>query len=494
MSAKYYSETIQKGSNGDSVKEWQNYLNSQGWNLTVDGIFGDKTDAATKEYQTKYGLTVDGIVGKNTWGQAGYSDISTPISAPKNTPAPVMPTFNNTAFTDTEEGKAKAEAKDTAYSDWASDEGHKWANQTVNDEILKEYLNRKDFSYNFNEDALYQQYKDKYIQQGKLAMADTIGQASAMTGGYGNSYAATVGNQAYQASLQNLNDIIPELYQMAYDRYNQKGQDMLNQLSVLNDDYARSYGEWQTKYGMLKDKVDYTNSDFYNSANLYGTEQDRANNLAQQNYQNEFGAWQENTDNAQWQAQFDEDTRRYAEQMLLSKQSGSGGSNSGGGANVTVDENGNLVVNNSGGSGVTSAMQKKASEFKSNDDLADWAYGLADAGTITEDEADGLIAMYADPNEKYVEKENENGSKSKVISFSEMVKSDKGWEVENNGGWNLFGIDNNAIVTAPNGQKIRLDQLKDKLISEGMDKKEAKNAIKKLQQVLGISSNWLGGL
>ena len=108
--------------------------------------------------------------------------------------------------------------------------------QTQLNDVMGKIMNRDKFSYDVNGDALYQQYKDKYIQQGKMAMQDTMGQASAMTGGYGNSYAATVGNQAYQASLENLNDIVPELYQMAYDKYNQEGQDMYNQYSMLSDD------------------------------------------------------------------------------------------------------------------------------------------------------------------------------------------------------------------------------------------------------------------
>jgi hypothetical protein len=108
---------------------------------------------------------------------------------------------------------------------------------------MDQILNREKFSYDVNGDALYQQYKDQYINQGKMAMQDAMGQAAAMTGGYGNSYAASVGNQAYQASLQNLNNVIPELYQMAYDRYEQKGQDLLNQYSMLTDrdnsDYSK---------------------------------------------------------------------------------------------------------------------------------------------------------------------------------------------------------------------------------------------------------------
>ena len=46
---------------------------------------------------------------------------------------------------------------------------------------LNELMNRKDFSYDFNADPLYQQYKDQYTQQGNLAMRDTMGQAAALS-------------------------------------------------------------------------------------------------------------------------------------------------------------------------------------------------------------------------------------------------------------------------------------------------------------------------
>ena len=70
-----------------------------------------------------------------------------------------------------------------------------------------------------NSDALYQQYRDLYTQQGQMAMMDTMGQAAAMTGGYGNSYAQTAGQQMYNQYLGKLNEVVPELYQQAYNRY-----------------------------------------------------------------------------------------------------------------------------------------------------------------------------------------------------------------------------------------------------------------------------------
>lgn len=128
-----------------------------------------------------------------------------------------------------------------------------WQDQ-IND-YLNQIQNRDPFSYDFNADALYQQYKDSYIQQGQMAMMDTMGQAAAMTGGYGNSYAQTVGQQAYNQQLNQLNNVMPELYQMAYDRYAQEGQDLLNQYSILldreNQDYSRYQGDLSNWYSEL---------------------------------------------------------------------------------------------------------------------------------------------------------------------------------------------------------------------------------------------------
>lgn len=137
---------------------------------------------------------------------------------------------------------------------------------------LDAYNNREKFSYDLNGDALYQQYKDKFINQGRLAMADTIGQASAMTGGYGSSYAVTAGNQAYQSSLQNLNDIVPQLYQMAYDKYNQEGQDMKDKFNMLGNLYSTEYGEH-------RDKVSDYNTELARLTDAYNTERayDRSN-------------------------------------------------------------------------------------------------------------------------------------------------------------------------------------------------------------------------
>lgn len=59
---------LRKGSRGDNVRELQRLLNDLGYDCGVaDGVFGAKTEAAVKAFQTDHGLKADGIVGRNTW-------------------------------------------------------------------------------------------------------------------------------------------------------------------------------------------------------------------------------------------------------------------------------------------------------------------------------------------------------------------------------------------------------------------------------------------
>ncbi|MCM1333734.1 MAG: peptidoglycan-binding protein [Bacteroides sp.] len=57
---------LQYGSKGDRVKQLQRCLVYLGWEIEVDGSFGNATRNAVKEFQKKYGLTVDGSCGPAT--------------------------------------------------------------------------------------------------------------------------------------------------------------------------------------------------------------------------------------------------------------------------------------------------------------------------------------------------------------------------------------------------------------------------------------------
>lgn len=58
---------VKQGSTGEAVRAVQRLLKRFGYTLSVDGIFGPVTDQDVKDFQEKYGLDVDGIVGTQTW-------------------------------------------------------------------------------------------------------------------------------------------------------------------------------------------------------------------------------------------------------------------------------------------------------------------------------------------------------------------------------------------------------------------------------------------
>lgn len=99
--------------------------------------------------------------------------------------------------------------------------------EKVND-LYNQIANKPQFQYNASDDQLYQQYVDRYQNMGRKAMMDTIGQGAALTGGYTNSYAQNVGQQAYDEYLQGLNDKLMETYQLAYGQNRDDINDMYN--------------------------------------------------------------------------------------------------------------------------------------------------------------------------------------------------------------------------------------------------------------------------
>lgn len=231
---------LKKGSKGTEVEELQRLLNDSGnYGLKTDGIFGDKTLAAVKDYQQKNGLAVDGIAGAKTLGKLKVTG-TTPTAAPVvNTATPSAPTV-------TAPQGVTAPTQNKSYADQVN-------------AAIAQILERKPMQYNFNGDPLYQMYKDSALAGSQTASADAMARAAALTGGYGNSYAATVANQAAQQQMAGLNEKIPELEQLARARYDAETSRLMNNYGILadleNQEYTRKWNEDQRKYERDQDKL-----------------------------------------------------------------------------------------------------------------------------------------------------------------------------------------------------------------------------------------------
>ena len=302
---------------------------------------GDTLSAIAKQYGTTYqeiakanGISNPNVIQVGQTLKIGNDDssaTSTPTTTPTQTEAKA-PSFEYEAYKPSD---TVAQAEALLQQQLANKPGayqSAWQDQ-LND-TLQKILNREKFSYDLNGDMLYQQYKDQYTTQGKMAMMDTMGQAAAMTGGYGNSYAQSAGQQAYQGYLQQLNDKVPELYQLALSQYNAEGDDMYNQASLMaqmeDQDYGRyrdQLSDYNTELGRLTEDARYQGemdySKWADDRNFsYGQYADDRNYA----YQTE----RDKVADAQWQAQFDEAKRQYDQQYALA----AGKSNSSTGSDV----------------------------------------------------------------------------------------------------------------------------------------------------------------
>ena len=177
-------------------------------------------------------------------------------------------------------------------------------NGTINS-LMDKIVNQKDFSYDFNADPLYQQYKDQYTQLGKQAALDTQANAAALTGGFGNSYAATAATQANQQYLTQLNNVIPQLYSLAMDKYQIDTDKLYNQFSAVGNQEDREYGQYRDTVTDWKDDRNY----YYNKYNdSIGNDQFIANYNQSEDQFNQNMAYNRERDaiaDSQWQQQFD---------------------------------------------------------------------------------------------------------------------------------------------------------------------------------------------
>ena len=117
--------------------------------------------------------------------------------------------------------------------------------------------------------------------------------------------------------------------------------------------------------------------------------------------------------------------------------------------------------------------------FESETEMAEYLADMVNKGYITDDVGAEYIKRFGDIYEVY----SADGSPDYVS----MVQNVGGWTLVDDGGANRSGtIDRNARVKAPNGQEFRLADLYRLLKKKGMDKKEARAYIVKLQSHLGI--------
>ena len=130
------------------------------------------------------------------------------------------------------------------------------------DSILQQVQNPQDFKYEFNGDNLFKYYADLYTQKGRQASMDAMGQAAALTGGYGNSWAQAAGNQAYQQYLLDLYGVGMDMRDRAYQQYQDQQANRQNTYNMLRDAQQTEYGQYRDTVGDWERELDRASQDY----------------------------------------------------------------------------------------------------------------------------------------------------------------------------------------------------------------------------------------
>ena len=372
--------------------------------------------------------------------------------------------------------------------------------------MMDSIMGRDKFSYDVDSDPLFQQALASAMSSGQQAMQDTIGQASALTGGYGSTYATSTANQAYNSFIEDAYDNLPQYYQMALNAYQMEGEEMYRQLGMLQDAdsteynrnvtaydatyqhrnqmYNEAYNQWRDSKadafamaGLEFDMYSQGANDAYNYLNA-------TTNYANNMYNREYLQWQDSINQAMQYAQllnndarrgleFAENQAQFDEKMALeyanlaletqihndneayrytalaqSAMSGYGG----GGGRVSYSSGGSSSKKSSGSSYKSSSGSGSSSKTKEPTETN--MYRALEA--YNDEGMDGY--------NKYLNSLPSNVDREKIHDYvgeyGVLPYSDRTYTVVDDGGINWFGgVDNNAVVEDQYGNQMTLKEL-----------------------------------
>ena len=148
--------------------------------------------------------------------------------------------------------------------------------QQKQQELLDAALKRDPFSWSKETDPQYGSYKKTYLREGERATANALAQASAASGGRPSSYAVNAATQAGDYYATKLSDVIPTLYQQAYERYLKDYQMKLSDLEAVNNQEQMDYAKYLDRLGQFNTD---RNFDYNNYLGEYNRLQDYLGNL-----------------------------------------------------------------------------------------------------------------------------------------------------------------------------------------------------------------------
>ena len=299
--------------------------------------------------------------------------------------------------------------------------------QTGMNDLMGQIQNRPKFQYDVNADALYQQVAQNYMQQGQQAMMDTMGQAAAMTGGYGNSYAQTAGQQQYNNHLLGLTEMVPQFQQMAMQQYQMEGDQLMDQYNLMaqqeemaysryQDDLNRYYADLDRAQAAYDNERDYDYSRFSDERDFdYGKYMDDLNYqyqvdrdaVADSQWEQQWLYQQERDKikDEQWQKEYEESVRQFNENLAFQQAQAARSSSGGGGGSSRSSGSGS---GSGSGTGTAPSYNQVKSDYiaatkagVTSSEREAFLDATVNAGYISQSEANKIAAIYKAPTKNY---------------------------------------------------------------------------------------------
>ena len=117
-------------------------------------------------------------------------------------------------------------------------------------DVLDRLMREGEADFDVNADSLYRQYRDLYTDNAGKAARDVYGLASAATGGYGSSYAATAASAAYDRYMQGLTDRALDITEAARKQQGDARADLYDRLQALNALEESDYGRYRDRLSL----------------------------------------------------------------------------------------------------------------------------------------------------------------------------------------------------------------------------------------------------
>ena len=172
---------------------------------------------------------------------------------------------------------ARAQLEEWEAKKPADYDGSEWKKKI--DGVTNQLSGMGEFNYDPTRDAAYEQYKNSYTRQAKLANENAQANASAISGGYGSSYGTQAGQSAYQNAMAGLSNVTNSLYSQALNQYTQKKSDLQNQLSGYQQAEAQDYEKYQTNYQNWENQRNYYQSAYNQAASESQAKKSRGTGL-----------------------------------------------------------------------------------------------------------------------------------------------------------------------------------------------------------------------